>query len=116
GIDHYPVLQIINPKFSRLPESDRTEMSGDLRATFVRGRNRGGQLRSSNKVVDLEVIDTFIKPVIDCASGILWTSQLMQLQCPRTFAFNVRTGDMDFRPGHVAGINRLLDFEIRVGF
>ena len=70
-IHEQPMLEIVDPQLCCLAEADRTEMTGDLGAALVSRRDRSRQFRRCNEHVRLEIIDSFIQPVIHRVGRVL---------------------------------------------
>ena len=63
GIHEEPMLEIVYADLDRLRISDRTEMAGNLQATFVRFLDRGPHFFTSYMLVCLEGSDAPVRPI-----------------------------------------------------
>src|SRR5205823_12932890 len=99
GVNQQAVFEIINSKRGGFAETDGAQVSGDLGATRVRGFYGGRQLFARYEIVDLEIVDALIEPIIDGADRVFRAAQLVQLERECPFAFYVRAGDVYFGAG-----------------
>src|SRR5690348_3659028 len=89
-------------------------MSRNFCAAFMGGGDCSREFISGNEVINLEIVHALIEPIIHGFCGIVRSGELMQLQSPTAFPFEIRPGDVDVWPGHCAGINRALDFKVGI--
>src|SRR6266403_813021 len=109
------MLQVIDTQCGRFAKSNRAQMPSDFYSALVGSDNGGRKLRRSDEHVGLEIVHTLIHPVI-CSFGCVFRpSELVELHSKRSWALEIRAGDMHFRAGSFSCINLFLCFEISVG-
>ena len=111
GIREEAVLEIVYADLDRLRISDRTEMAGNLQATFVRFLDRGPHFFTSYMLVCLEGSDAPVRPISHSLARILRPGELPHLEILviAGFPFQKRTGDIQVRARDEAGFNGLLE-------
>ena len=112
GVDDETVLEVVNAEFGGFAEADRAKVSSDFETAFVCGFDGGAEFRAGDVHVGLVGGDTAIGPEVDHLASVVGTGELMHLRSEGTFAFEIRTGDVDLGPNGFAGIYEAFDFEI----
>ena len=114
GIDQQAVFEVIDAEPSRFLETDRAQVPGDFRSPLVRGGDGRREFLRSDEHVSLEIVDAFIEPEIYRLGRVIRSRELVHLQSPAAGAFEVRSGNVNFRAQHLAFVDGLLDFEVGV--
>ena len=111
GIHEEPMLEIVYADLDRLRISDRTEMAGNLQATFVRFLDRGPHFFTSYMLVCLEGSDAPVRPISHSLARILRPGELPHLETVilAGLPFQKRTGDIQMWARELAGFDGLLE-------
>ena len=89
-------------------------MSRNFCTAFVGSGDCSREFISSNEVINLEIVHALIEPIVHGCCGIFRPGQLMQLQSPTAFPFEIRPSHVYMWSGHCAGIDRSLHFEVGI--
>src|SRR3989442_9280369 len=89
-------------------------MSRNFCAAFVGSGDCSREFISSNEVINLEIVHPLVEPIVHSSCGIIRPGELMQLQSPTAFPFQIRPSNVYMWSGHCAGINRTFDFKVGI--
>ena len=110
------VLQIVDAERRSLRIRYRAKMAGDLEAALVRLFDRRLKLVARDVHVGLEGSDTLVGPVVHQLARVFGAGELVHLhEQVGLRALQIRTGDIDVRSGHQAGVDHLLQVQVGVG-
>src|SRR5207247_9004013 len=87
-------------------------MSRNFCAAFVGSGDCSREFISSNEVINLEIVHPLVEPIVHSSCGIIRPGELMQLQSPTAFPFQIRPSNVYMWSGHGAGLDRSLHLEV----
>src|SRR5207244_8489502 len=89
-------------------------MSRNFCTAFVGSGDCSREFISSNEVINLEIVHALIEPIVHGCCGIFRPGQVMQLQSPTAFPFEIRPSHLYMWSGNCAGIDRSLHSEVGI--